>query len=41
MNILKEKIENCDYYISKGLSDTLPIRFNCSPEIIVVNVLKN
>jgi len=37
-NILKKQIGNCHYYISKGLGDMLPVRFNCSPEVIVVNV---
>jgi predicted MPP superfamily phosphohydrolase len=35
-NILKTQIGNCIYLISKGLGDTLPIRFNCMREVILV-----
>lgn len=40
-NILKEKLNNCHYFVSKGLGDTLPIRFNCKKDMIFVNVGKN
>lgn len=35
-NILKKEIGRCTYYISKGLGDTLPIRFNCKKEVLIV-----
>lgn len=38
-NVLKEQIGNCHYYISRGLGDTLPIRFNCDREILLVKVI--
>ncbi len=37
-NILKTKIGNCLYLVSKGLGDTLPIRFNCKRDVILVEV---
>jgi predicted MPP superfamily phosphohydrolase len=39
-NILKKEIGKCTYYISKGLGDTLPIRFNCKKEILIVETIK-
>ncbi len=30
---------DCAYFISKGLGDTLPIRFNCAKEMIFVKIL--
>lgn len=38
-NILQMKLKKCHYYISKGLGDTLPIRFNCKKDIIFVQVI--
>ena len=40
-NMLKKEIGNCYYYIGKGLGDTLPIRFNCKREILIVETKKN
>ena len=37
-NILKAKIGNCNYYVSKGMGDTLPVRYNCKKDIIFVKV---
>ena len=37
-NILKAKLNNCGYLISKGLGDTLPIRYNCKKDLIFVEV---
>jgi len=37
-NILKTTIKNCHYYISKGLGDTLPLRYNCRKDMLVVDV---
>jgi len=38
-NILHQKINDCACYISKGLGDTLPVRFNCKKDAIFVQVL--
>jgi predicted MPP superfamily phosphohydrolase len=38
-NILKTTLKNCHYYISKGLGDTLPIRFNCLKDLLVVDLI--
>jgi len=40
-NMLKAKSGNCDYFISKGLGDTLPARFNCAKDMIFVQVIGN
>jgi len=40
-NILKEKFDNCLYLISKGLGDTLPIRYNCRRDMVFVEVIGN
>jgi uncharacterized protein len=40
-NIIKKKLNNCQYFVSKGLGDTLPIRFNCKKDMIFVSVGKN
>lgn len=40
-NILKTKQDNCHYFISKGLGDTLPIRYNCKRDLLYVQVIKN
>lgn len=37
-NILKKRRNNCLYLISKGMGDTLPIRFNCKKDVILVEV---
>ncbi len=38
-NILKTQQNNCHYFISKGLGDTLPIRYNCKKDLIFIQVL--
>ncbi len=38
-NTLKYKVGNCICYISKGLGDTLPIRFNCKKDIIFITII--
>lgn len=38
-NILEKEMDNCLYLISKGMGDTLPVRFNCSKEMIFVTVI--
>ncbi|GAB2807487.1 metallophosphoesterase [Ferruginibacter profundus] len=40
-NILKTTIAGCAYFISKGLGDTLPVRFNCARDMIFVQVNNN
>jgi uncharacterized protein len=37
-NILKAQFGNCLYLVSKGLGDTLPIRFNCKRDVVMVEV---
>lgn len=37
-NVLKEEGLNYNYYISKGMGDTLPIRYNCKRDMIFINV---
>jgi predicted MPP superfamily phosphohydrolase len=37
-NRLKALIGDCHYFISRGLGDTLPIRYNCPKELIVVDL---
>lgn len=37
-NILKTTVGNCLYLISKGLGDTLPIRYNCKKDVVFVTV---
>ncbi|HEY0030630.1 MAG TPA: metallophosphoesterase [Bacteroidia bacterium] len=37
-NILESSANACRYFISKGLGDTLPIRYNCKKDIIFVTV---
>ncbi len=39
-NLLKKEMGNCYYYIGKGLGDTLPLRFNCTKEILVIHTKK-
>ena len=38
-NILKKKLNDCHYFISKGLGDTLPIRFNCKKDVLFVEII--
>lgn len=38
-NILKNKIGDTLYLISKGLGDTLPMRYNCKKDILFVEVI--
>ena len=38
-NILKTRHKKCDYFISKGLGDTLPIRYNCKKDMLFIQVL--
>ena len=38
-NILKTQIGSCLYLVSKGLGDTLPIRWNCKRDIVLVEVI--
>jgi len=40
-NILKTIQNNCHYFISKGLGDTLPIRYNCKRDLLFVQVTNN
>ena len=37
-NRLKMKTKGLTFFINKGLGDTLPIRYNCSKEIIVLSI---
>lgn len=38
-NILEATIGHCRYYISKGLGDTLPLRYNCPKDLLVVDLV--
>lgn len=40
-NILKTKADDCLYMISKGLGDTLPIRYNCKRDVLLIQVTPN
>lgn len=37
-NRLKAMVGDCHYYISRGLGDTLPFRYNCPKELVVVDL---
>lgn len=37
-NTLETRLGDCQYIISRGLGDTLPLRYNCPFEVIVVDV---
>ncbi|MEM8524055.1 MAG: metallophosphoesterase [Bacteroidota bacterium] len=37
-NLMKKELDNGWAYISKGLGDTLPIRFNCKKDMIVIDI---
>lgn len=39
-NFLKTRKENCSYYISKGAGDALPVRYNCTRDIVLVQIVK-
>lgn len=38
-NLLKKKIVNTSFFISKGLGDTLPIRYNCKRDVLLIEVI--
>ncbi len=40
-NLLEKREGNCRYFISKGMGDTLPARYNCAKEMIFVQVTGN
>jgi len=40
-NLLELTVGRCNYYVSKGMGDTLPVRLNCSKEMIFVQVPDN
>lgn len=40
-NVLKAIHDNCHFFISKGLGDTLPVRFNCKRDMIFLQVVGN
>ncbi len=40
-NILKAELAHCNYYISKGLGDTIPIRYNCKRDMLFIQVNSN
>ncbi|MBX3257453.1 MAG: metallophosphoesterase [Chitinophagaceae bacterium] len=40
-NFLKSRQEKCNYFISKGAGDALPIRYNCRRDVVLVQVRKN
>jgi predicted MPP superfamily phosphohydrolase len=37
-NILQAQLGNCLYIVSKGLGDTLPVRYNCPKDVVFVRV---
>lgn len=37
-NILQARLGRCLYVVSKGLGDTLPIRYNCPKDVVLVSV---
>lgn len=37
-NLLETKIGNCLHVVSRGIGDTLPIRYNCPREIILLEI---
>ncbi len=37
-NVLERQVGNCHYIISRGLGDTLPLRYNCPFEVILVEL---
>ncbi|TGM01930.1 metallophosphoesterase [Leptospira jelokensis] len=38
-NVLKGIYAHCHYFISKGLGDSLPVRFNCKRDMIFLQVI--
>lgn len=40
-NFLKDRQANCDYFISKGAGDAIPVRYNCKRDILLVKVVNN
>jgi len=38
-NILKTRLQTCHYFISKGLGDTLPLRYNCRRDMLFVKIV--
>jgi predicted MPP superfamily phosphohydrolase len=40
-NILEAELSGCKYFISKGLGDTLPLRYNCKKDLIYTEVKAN
>ncbi|MBA3665499.1 MAG: metallophosphoesterase [Bacteroidetes bacterium] len=38
MNFLRRRVNRCLYLISKGLGDTLPLRYNCKKDVIYVRI---
>jgi predicted MPP superfamily phosphohydrolase len=37
-NILQARLGHCLYVVSKGLGDTLPVRYNCPKDVVLVRV---
>ncbi|WP_165305092.1 metallophosphoesterase [Pedobacter sp. SYP-B3415] len=37
-NVLEKRSATCRYFMSKGMGDTLPIRFNCKRDIILLRI---
>ncbi|MES2774079.1 MAG: metallophosphoesterase [Bacteroidota bacterium] len=37
-NILETQHNSCKYYISKGMGDTLPVRYNCKRDLLFIEV---
>lgn len=37
-NILQARLGRCLYVVSKGLGDTLPVRYNCPRDVVLVTV---
>ncbi|RYY95774.1 MAG: hypothetical protein EOO11_15120 [Chitinophagaceae bacterium] len=35
-NILARQADGCDYYVSKGLGDTLPLRWRCPHDLLLL-----
>lgn len=40
-NILQTTSNTCRYLVSKGLGDTLPIRYNCKKDMLFIEVVNN
>ncbi|GAA4317328.1 metallophosphoesterase [Flaviaesturariibacter amylovorans] len=36
-NVLARRVAGCDYYVSKGLGDTLPLRWNCRRDLLLLD----